>query len=321
MPYCPECGKPVSPNAKFCRNCGVSQLEEPAIPATVPEPTHKITATCASCSAPVLPEEKFCGNCGRPVSPPAADPQVPPQPAPQPPPLTVRVCNSCGCTVGPETKFCGNCGKPVCAPAAGPQVPSQPAPQPAPVSGAAPPIAASPSSPPAQREKIVGIIANAKKSKMFGAAWDTYSLVVTERRMIVAQLTQQMINAAIAEAQAKSREQGNGFFGAWADQLAATFQYAVRYETMSPDTALAETPGNFAIENSQITVVDLSLRDHEDSSSYREFKLVIKSVGGKFEFMIAEDDRFINILKTAYGPKVSMPFGYHKMGDVRIKFF
>jgi len=156
---------------------------------------------------------------------------------------------------------------------------------------------------------------------MLGVSSDTYNLVVTERRMIMAQLTQPMMNAAIAEAQAKAKAEGKGFFGVWADQMAAMFRYAIRYETMPPDAALAETPGNFALENSQISVVDLSLKDHEDSSQYNEFKMVIKSAGGKFEFRIAEDERYINILKAAYGAKVSMPFGYHKIGGVRIKFF
>jgi len=157
---------------------------------------------------------------------------------------------------------------------------------------------------------------------MLGVAWDTYNLVVTDRRVIMAQLTQQMMNAAVAEAQAKAKAEGKGFFGVWANQLSATFQYAVQYENMNPETIIAETPGNFALENSQIGVVDLSLKgESDDTSQYSEFKLVIKSAGGKFEFRIAEDERYINILKAAYGAKVKMPFGYHNVGALRIKFF
>lgn len=306
MPYCPECGKSVSPNAKFCRNCGASQLEEPPVPAASPVPVSHEPAACKSCRAPLTPEEKFCGNCGLPVNAPATPPQAPLQAAPSP----GRFCGSCGTPVSAETKFCGNCGLPVNAPAAPPQAPVPPQPAPVP-----------PAAPAAPTEKILGVIANAKKPKMLGASWDTYNLVVTERRMIMAQLTQKMMNAAIAEAQAKAKAEGKGFFGVWADQMSAMFRYAIRYETMAPDAVLAETPGNFALENSQIAVVDLSLKDNEDSSQYNEFKMVIKSAGGKFEFRIAEDDRYINILKAAYGAKVKMPFGYHKIGGVRIKFF
>ena len=51
MPFCPECGKPVAQNAKFCRNCGTSQLDDAqtipvsttvAAPATVVSPPHNL---------------------------------------------------------------------------------------------------------------------------------------------------------------------------------------------------------------------------------------------------------------------------------------
>jgi hypothetical protein len=56
-------------------------------------------------------------------------------------------------------------------------------------------------------------------------------------------------------------------------------------------------------------------------TEYTEFRMLIESAEGKFEYLIAEDDRFINLLKTVYGEKVHMPFGYFKAGGVRLKFF
>ncbi len=47
---CPQCGRPFSAGAKFCRGCGAN-----------------LTATCASCGAPVTAENKFCRRCGAPV--------------------------------------------------------------------------------------------------------------------------------------------------------------------------------------------------------------------------------------------------------------
>ncbi len=44
---CPNCGKPVEKNAKFCRGCG-AQLE-----------SH-----CVNCGAALKPGAKFCPNCG-----------------------------------------------------------------------------------------------------------------------------------------------------------------------------------------------------------------------------------------------------------------
>jgi hypothetical protein len=171
-------------------------------------------------------------------------------------------------------------------------------------------------------EEVIGVIANARKMKMFGASWDTSTLIVTNRRMIIAQMTQALLNAAIMEAQSKAKAEGKGFFAIMKDQMAAQFQFALRYETMLPDQTLAETPGNFEIDNTRITAITLKLKDTGSGDmEYTEFRMIIESAPGKFEYMIAEDDRFINLLKTVYGDRVHMPFGYFKAGGVRLKFF
>jgi hypothetical protein len=54
---------------------------------------------------------------------------------------------------------------------------------------------------------------------------------------------------------------------------------------------------------------------------YTEFRMAIKSADGKFEYMIAEDDRYVNPLKQVYGDRVHMPFGYLRAGAAPIKFF
>jgi hypothetical protein len=169
---------------------------------------------------------------------------------------------------------------------------------------------------------VVGVIANARKVKFLGASWDTWNIVVTTRRIIMVQMTQAMLNAAIAEAQAKAKAEGKGFFGIMKDQLAAQFRYAVRYETMNPDMALAETPGNLSVENTRITAISMKLRDTGSGDmEYTEFKMMIESADGKFEYLMAEDDRYINLLKQVYGDRVHMPFGYLRVGAARIKFF
>jgi len=140
--------------------------------------------------------------------------------------------------------------------------------------------------------------------------------------MVLAQMTRPMLNAAIVEAQARARAEGKGFFAIMKDQMAAQFQFARRYDTMPPDQALAETPGNRAILNDRISAISMKLRDTgSGEAGYMEFKMAVESSDGKFEFMIGEDDRFINLLKNVYGEKVHMPFGYTGAGGVRIKFF
>jgi hypothetical protein len=242
----------------------------------------------------------------RPAAPaPAAPPVVPPAVPPAAAPPAGRFCGSCGAAISATTKFCGGCGAAVnTAPPGGGDASFRPVP---PVAGG---------------EEVIGVIANARKVKFLGASWDTWNIVVTTRRMIMVQMTAAMINAAVAEAQAKAKAEGKGFFGIMKDQLSAQFRYAVRYETMNPDMALAETPGNLAIENAQITAINMKLKDTGSGDmEYTEFKMSVVSADGKFEYMMAEDDRYINLLKQIYGDKVHMPFGYFKIGVSQIKFF
>ncbi len=291
---CKACGNPIQPGEKFCSKCLVTvNYAEPAMAAPVPvtaPPTESVGSyVCASCGSPLNGNEKFCGICGGPA---VAARTTAPAPA-------GKVCPSCGAPVSDTTKFCGGCGAPVGA------------------SFPAGPITAQ-----ASGEEILGIIPNARKMKMMGMAYDTFTIVVTGRRMILAQLTQEMLNSAIAEAQAKAKAEGKGFFGVWGDQMAASFGFAKRYETLSPDVALAETPGNVALDNARISAITVSeIRSNDDDGSSNQLRLNIDSADGRFEYVIAEDDRFTTLLKNVYGDRVKLPFGLFKAGPVRIKFF
>ena len=142
MTFCPECGKPVvPPSAKFCRNCGASQLDEtplatmPALatlpvpaPAPVPAPgippqppqsrqsppaspqvpaEPVVRVLCSSCGSPLGPDEKYCGICGSPGG--EHPPPIPPVPEISVP-APVSVCASCGSPVAEKGRFCGVCG-------------------------------------------------------------------------------------------------------------------------------------------------------------------------------------------------------------------
>lgn len=217
-------------------------------------------------------------------------------------------CTECGNRVEANEKFCRNCGSPLTIDA--------------PVTSAPPTTPAVSPLPPSAEvqggEKILGIIPNARRSKLFG--YDTFTLIVTDRRMILAQLTAQMLKTAVMEAQAKAKAEGKGLFAIMGDQMAAQFQYAKRYEGMSPDAALSETPGNTAMENSSLSAIDVRMIDEEDSAT-SEFGITLRSTIGKTELRISRDDHSIEILKIAYGARVHMPFGYSQVGNVKIKLF
>ena len=306
---CKACGNPIRPGDKFCSKCLVKVPDHPAASAAAyyEPPPAPAAATpggyvCASCGSPVSGLEKFCGICGAVVV--AARPPAPLPAAPAAPPAG-KFCGSCGAAISSTTKFCGSCGAMVNTTNGGGDSSFRPA----------VPVAA-------DGEEIIGVIANARKVKLFGASWDTWNIVVTSRRMIMVQMTAAMLTAAVAEAQARAKAEGKGFFAIMKDQMAAQFRYAVRYETMNPDMALAETPGNIMVENARITAINMKLRDTGSGEvEYTEFRMAVESSDGKFEYMMAEDDRYINLLKMVYGDKVHMPFGYFRVGGARIKFF
>lgn len=304
---CKACGNIIKPGDKYCSKCLVIVRDnQPQAAAPVRYPVQPSTAApgayvCASCGSPISGTEKFCGICGATV---AARAPAPAQPQP-----VQKTCSACGAPVNDTTKFCGGCGAPVGASFR----PATVAP-PAPNAGVAPAV-------PQGGEQVIGVIGNARKMKMLDAAWDTYAVVVTNRRMILAQLTADMLNAAYREAAERAKAEGKGFLEQMAHQMTIAFQYCQKYETMPPDLALAETNGNRAIENVRITAVNMKEKPNGDTIEFTEFIMTVQSADGKFEFHIGEDDRFINILKAAYGEKVQMPFGYFKAGGVRIKFF
>lgn len=53
---CSQCGNPLSPNAKFCKNCGAKQAPEAAITA--------VEKICSQCQTICKPEARFCTRCG-----------------------------------------------------------------------------------------------------------------------------------------------------------------------------------------------------------------------------------------------------------------
>lgn len=94
----------------------------------------------------------------------------------------------------------------------------------------------------------------AKKPKSFGR-WDTYTLVLTDARIIVAQLTADMLKRAVTEANKAGKADGKGFFQRWGDQLKAASHYSQKYLDMEPEKILRENKANFALSNPDISSI------------------------------------------------------------------
>ncbi len=240
-------------------------------------------------------------------------------------------CGNCGAELIPNAKFCGNCGmtqqpQPQQAqpsqPCVNPNLAAAPFPPPPPPSDLNQFSTEVPVCTPTQQacgETVVGAIF-LRRMKSFGR-YDSFSGVVTSQRLIFAQMTSKMLTDAAMQARDKAKAEGKGFFGQWDEQLRATFSYTQKYLNMTPSDIIAETPGNFAIDNGAISEVKLSLKDinkgHETHS--HEFEIHVVFAQGQYVFRIDKRDETVNLLRQVYGERVKLPFGYSSHGvNIRI---
>jgi len=115
----------------------------------------------------------------------------------------------------------------------------------------------------------------------------SYTLIMTNRRLVFAQLTPAMLKAAMESARADAKSEGGGFFKQWGAQISASFQYAEKYSQIAPDAALAETPGNFMIDRGEILKMKLHAGMTRDEGADDPDYVTIKTSGGKYKLQLA----------------------------------
>ncbi len=176
-----------------------------------------------------------------------------------------RFCGSCGTQAAPADAFCTGCGAPLAA--AAPVA----APAPAPTSG----------------EQILAVIGGLTLVGGFmGLKQKAYTLIVTERRLVFVEITREKATAAVNAARDQAKAEGKGFFGQWGAQIASAGSYNDAYWQMSPDAALAETPGNWAVERSQYQGAKFRTGMSDENTNTPDV-LTIKASTGKWKFNVA----------------------------------
>jgi hypothetical protein len=227
-------------------------------------------------------------------------------------------CEKCGAQVDAESNFCRGCGAPQNKPAS--SVPAAVAVSPAPSAPvSAPASGQSPvKSQQADNEPVLGVLL-LRKPKSFGR-YDTFTGVLTDKRLIFAQMTSDMLKDAAMQARNQAKAEGKGFFGQWGDQLKASFGFTQRYLSMPPSTALNETPGNFYVDHAGVRELKLKLKNlQQGNMENHEFELEFQSTSGKFEFRMDDNNDYVKLLKQVYGDRVKTPRGYFGHG-FRISF-
>lgn len=160
-----------------------------------------------------------------------------------------------------------------------------------------------------------------RKPKSLGR-YDSWTAVITNYRVIFAQTTDKMAANAALQAKEQAKAEGKGFWGQYKDQIKGFYNFSQRYLTMDPNAAMAETQGNFAIDNASIREIKIQAKDEYRGGDYyqSEYSVEIKSAQGTYEFRMDENNQATNLLKQVYGERVKMPFGNFTAGKGPAKF-
>ena len=221
-------------------------------------------------------------------------------------------CSNCGSQVQAGDRFCNNCGatlRPVSPP---PQQAQAPPPPPPPQrGGVSPPVAQQAGYQP--EAELIGItVTGLKKPKSFGR-WDTFSLLISPQRMILAPLTSEAINKAVMDTRDKAKADGKGFWGQWGAQIGTSFRYADRFKGWTPDAAVADNPGSVVIPNDSVTEVKL-LRDRKGRGSggveQIYYRLEIRSTVGEYRFELDGLDEQFQGFHQLFGGRFRTDAGF-----------
>lgn len=126
-------------------------------------------------------------------------------------------------------------------------------------------------------EKMVGIIPGMRRKTGLLSS-KLYNLVITERRMIFAEMTSGMLNQAAKDAAEEAKAQGKGFFARAAETMKSAQRIYQKYWQMAPENILAETAGNYSLELCEITSIKMRHgMYHDDTGQYDKDEMHIKT--------------------------------------------
>ncbi len=146
-------------------------------------------------------------------------------------------------------------------------------------------------------ERLLTTVGNLTRvSGFMGVKQKAYSLVITDRRIICAELSKERIKEMTNQARSAAKAEGKGVLGQIGAQMRAPSGYHERYRQMFPDDALAETPDNFAIDRGDIRKVKFSTGRVDDERNIPD-TLTIKTGSGKHKFQVGGS---LSTLKEAF---------------------
>ncbi len=124
-------------------------------------------------------------------------------------------------------------------------------------------------------ERIAGIIpAMRRKTGLFSSK--VFNLVVTDRRILFAEVTNEMLKQAAKDAASEAKADGKGFFARTAATARSWHRVHQQYWQMTPEAILAESSSNTSIDHRD--VVSIRIRgggfDYDDGQQASDEMLI-----------------------------------------------
>ncbi len=151
-------------------------------------------------------------------------------------------------------------------------------------------------------ERITGVVPDLRTG-MFGNK--SFSLVITDRRLIFAQITNELLKQ---EREKAVNDNGGGFMSKWKASMGSHYNFHERYFNMDPEAVLRENPNNYEIRPEQIHSVKLnSSRVWSNDGKQSPNKMVVKWSRGKnkYDFQRVNTNEVKKALQPLLGAKVS----------------
>lgn len=151
-------------------------------------------------------------------------------------------------------------------------------------------------------ERVLGVVPSLSTGIL---GQKSYTLVVTNYRLIFAEVTSELLNQE--RERAVSGVQNEGAMTKWKASMSSHFNFHNRYYNIPPQSILQESPNNYGIRPDQVKSVRIRAgNSYPGSGQQYANKMVIKSSIGKKKFTFDQMDPndAKKLLSQLLGPRV-----------------
>ncbi len=143
-----------------------------------------------------------------------------------------------------------------------------------------------------EEEKVLGVIPNNYLKKGLFKV-ERYNLIITNKRLIGARITNELLKQESAERVEKTKEEGRGKMKQFFAKLGTNFTFYKRYLDMNPEDILNETEDNLSFTPDVVSGIRLRkgkvYYDSDGDMKQNPHSLLIQSKGKKYNFSFNGD--------------------------------